>query len=325
MFSKPTFFWLLTLGLSSVSPAYGNLSLEHNPAEQDDATQMEMPIKSVGTAQSASKSQGTAWARHQLPKVLQNILVPGMSVSQQFSAQSGLTGWVLSADDNHTLVYTTADEQTLITGTLLDNQGNNLSEYYTKRYLPEADFTLLTQAHSIAHSNRASKDTSEEPDVTDKTVDSGATDSTNTTPSVLYVFFDPNCPFCHFAWQALDVYQQQGAEIRWIPVAYLQPDSRVKAAALLQAAQPEQALNASMTQQAVPLPETGISEASDQALSFNMQLMKRFALQGTPAFVWQDSEQQLQSYSGMPKLATFAEMTGLEEQPQSAPELARFR
>jgi len=305
MFYKTTLFWLLTLGLVSMTPAYANISADTLTEEQDK--------QALSVDQSAEAEQNQS-STYRLPDALKRILVPGISVSQQFSAQSGLTGWVLSREDNHTLVYTTADGKTLITGTLLDHKGNNLSEFYTKRYLPEADFALLAQAYSIAQKSELQER---------KAKSQGAGGSDN---SVLYVFFDPNCPYCQFAWQALEVYQQQGAEIRWIPVAYLQPDSRIKATALLQSEQPEHSLRAVMMQQEIlPMPEEGIGIESEQALSFNMQLMKRFALQGTPAFVWLDSEQQLQSYSGMPKLATFAEMTGQKEQPQKAPELARFR
>lgn len=303
MFYKTTFLWLLILGLISISPTYANIPAETVMEEQD---------KQISSATHSVETEQNQTAVYHLPDVIKRILVPGLSVSQQFSAQSGLTGWVLSSEDNHTLVYTTADEQTLITGTLLDNQGNNLSEFYTKRYLPEADFALLAQAYSIAQKSDAQ--------------DSRAKNSSDTDSSILYVFFDPNCPFCQLAWKALEVYQQQGAKVHWVPVAYLQPDSRIKATALLQAEQPEQALRAVMMQlDVVPMPEKGTEMESEQALSFNMQLMKRFALQGTPAFVWLDSEQQIQSYSGMPRLATFAEMTGQEEQQQKAPELARFR
>ncbi len=327
MFYKTTLIWLLTLGLSSIAPAFANIPADSTVEAQDEQ---------ASSSRSDENLQNPTGSPH-LPEVLKRILVPGMNVSQQFTAQSGLTGWVLSSDDNHTLVYTTADEQTLITGTLLDNQGNNLSEFYTKRYLPEADFALLAQAHSIAQHSVAQNSNAEQGETEPGQQSSMPPSSTQSRSeqsqnahddgsSALYVFFDPNCPFCHFAWQALEVYQQQGAEIRWIPVAYLQPDSRIKAAAVLQAKHPAQVLRASMLQQAAwPMSEKEASKQSDQALSFNMQLMKRFALQGTPAFVWLDSEQQLQSYSGMPKLATFAEMTGQDEQQQKAPELARFR
>src|SRR6202165_2294588 len=53
--------------------------------------------------------------------------------------------------------------------------------------------------------------------------------------SVLYVFFDANCFYCHLTWKALQPYETVGLQVRWLPVAYQQPSSVGRAAAIMQA------------------------------------------------------------------------------------------
>jgi hypothetical protein len=53
--------------------------------------------------------------------------------------------------------------------------------------------------------------------------------------STIYVFMDPNCIFCHYAWKAFQPYEAAGLQVHWIPMGFLKPDSAGKAAALLQA------------------------------------------------------------------------------------------
>jgi thiol:disulfide interchange protein DsbG len=62
-------------------------------------------------------------------------------------------------------------------------------------------------------------------------------------PHVLYVFFDPNCPYCNQVFQDLRPWVTRGeVEVRWIPVGILMETSRGKAAALLEAKDPRAAL-----------------------------------------------------------------------------------
>jgi thiol:disulfide interchange protein DsbG len=56
---------------------------------------------------------------------------------------------------------------------------------------------------------------------------------------VLYIFFDPNCPYCHKLYGMLDpLVGPEHLRLRWIPVALLSSSSLPKAAAILQAPDP---------------------------------------------------------------------------------------
>ena len=60
---------------------------------------------------------------------------------------------------------------------------------------------------------------------------------------LLYIFFDPNCPYCHTLYRNLRPWVGKGGlQVRWIPVGILTSTSEAKAAAILQAPNPLAAL-----------------------------------------------------------------------------------
>ena len=60
---------------------------------------------------------------------------------------------------------------------------------------------------------------------------------------VMYVFFDPNCPYCHKVYEMLRPQVQRGeVELRWVVVGKLMATSTGKAAAMLEAKDPTEAL-----------------------------------------------------------------------------------
>jgi len=59
---------------------------------------------------------------------------------------------------------------------------------------------------------------------------------------IIYVFFDPNCPYCHKVYEILRPHVQRGdVELRWVVVGKLMVTSIGKAAALLEAKNPTEA------------------------------------------------------------------------------------
>lgn len=59
----------------------------------------------------------------------------------------------------------------------------------------------------------------------------------------LYVFFDPDCPYCHHLYEKLQpLIGPKGLEVRWLPVGILRLSSFGKAAHLLEAKNPSSAL-----------------------------------------------------------------------------------
>lgn len=252
----------------------------------------------------------TASAAQRTPPALERALAAGVKVLRQFPATPGLTGWVLSQGGRHSLVYTTADGKTLVAGTLIDAQGQNLSARHEDMYIPKPDFaTAFAQLEKSAFV---------------------AEGSISHPKSVIYVFVDPNCPYCHFMWRAVQPYEAAGLQVRWIPVATLGPTSMPKAIEVLAAPDRTAAFRRMEENHGKPWkPDAGKTEQAQPALAasirMNGELMEAFGIAGTPGMVWRDRQGKVQVKSGMPRLSELPSITGLPEQRVTDPALSKFK
>lgn len=245
------------------------------------------------------------------PKQLESVIRSGGTVIKTFDAASNLKGWVLSKQGQYMVVYTTPDNKTLLAGDLIDENGRNLTAQYTQQYVPKPDFTaLFPQLEQSAYIVERAR---------------------SNPKSVIYAFFDPNCPFCHLAWKALQPYEKAGLEVRWIPVAYISATSAGKAAAIMEAKDSTAAFRENERKYNSRTHEGGIAPlakpaaSTRQKLQANGELMQKFGAFGTPAIVWKDSKGTVQMKAGLPRLSELPAITGLPEQPENDPDLARFR
>jgi thiol:disulfide interchange protein DsbG len=245
-----------------------------------------------------------------IPKQIQGIIDSGAKVVKTFPAASQMKGWIISKDDRYMIIFSSADNQTLFAGDMIDAAGKNLTEQYADQYIPKPDLAPLYSA--LEKSTYITEGVQKSP------------------KSVVYAFFDPNCPFCHFAWKALQPYETAGLQVRWIPVAYLTESSTGKAAAILQAKDRGAALTENEQKYDLKSHEGGIkaakpNKASAKQLQDNSEFMHGFGITGTPAIVWKDAQGKIQVKGGMPRLHELPGMTGLAAQTIDDPELARFR
>src|SRR6185503_12780985 len=147
---------------------------------------------------------------------------------------------------------------------------------------------------------------------------------------VLYVFFDANCFYCHLTWKALQPYEAAGLQVRWIPVAYQQPSSVGRAAAIMQA--PDRAAALRMNELRYDAskydggiePAVTVSPAMAAQLQANTRLMQTIA-PGTPVLVWKDAAGKVRVKVGVPRLSALPGITGLPQQPNDDPDLAQFK
>ncbi|SFX38035.1 thiol:disulfide interchange protein DsbG [Marinospirillum alkaliphilum] len=263
-------------------------------------------------AQQAATQPGQQSSLLDLPEPIQHLQNQGLDILREFPVGASLRGWVVSFEGRDLIVYTTTDGEFLINGVLLNAQGQDLTEAHQKEWLPRPDWNDLASASYLTESSS-------------RITDSGDRITENT----LYVFFDANCPFCQLAWMALQPYRAAGLEVRWIPVAYLKPDSRNRAAALLSAPPSRQPLllERNMKEFGQPLPE--LDKTPDnlerEQLQANMDLMQSLGINGTPGWVWQDADGKLHTHAGMLRLPRLPDVTGLPAQQHPEPALMRFR
>ncbi|CDQ10352.1 conserved exported protein of unknown function [Acidithiobacillus ferrivorans] len=119
---------------------------------------------------------------------------------------------------------------------------------------------------------------------------------------IIYDFQDPNCPYCHVLYKAEAPLIRAGLlTVRYVPVAFISPDSLPEAAAWLQAPQPRQALqhfesiigSGFQNGGTKDLPKAAPTEDTRADLRENMKLLGSLGFQGTPAIVFRVKSGQL--------------------------------
>lgn len=149
--------------------------------------------------------------------------------------------------------------------------------------------------------------------------------------AVLYVLFDANCLYCHLTWKAVRPYEKVGLQVRWIPVAYQQPSSVGRAAAIMQARERAEALRVNETRYDAKRLDGGIEPAKDiprkleAEFAANTRLMKALGAPGTPVLAWRDAAGTIHVKIGVPRLSELPAITRLPAQRNDDAELAPFR
>ncbi|TXH73975.1 thiol:disulfide interchange protein DsbG [Thiobacillus sp.] len=136
-------------------------------------------------------------------------------------------------------------------------------------------------------------------------------------PRLLYVFFDPNCPYCHSLYQNLRPWVGKGGlQVRWIPVGILTSSSEPKAAAILQAPSPLVALRKNEDDFGFSddagggiAPASRIGAKAQQELAANSALMQSQRIYGVPVLLYRDRSGRGQLLVGGP--ASPAELRAL--------------
>ncbi len=238
------------------------------------------------------------------PAAIKHLIEQGVEITGKFPAPGGLTGYGARADGRALILYATPDGKHVIAGTMLDSAGRNLSEQHVKDHVPppdlEAAWTKLERATWIV-------------------------DGATKPKRVVYVFDDPNCPYCNALWRASRPYLDKGVQVRHVMVAILGPTSPGKAAAILAADNPAEALarhERDYAKGGIP-PLAKISERTRAKIEANNALMRELGVAATPAIFYRDSSGRVRSLLGMPSPSVLArEIFQLPEQPADTPALA---
>ncbi|HWI83718.1 thiol:disulfide interchange protein DsbG [Ramlibacter sp.] len=235
------------------------------------------------------------------PEALQALQSQGVTIVGTFPAPGGLTAWAGYAGQQPLAFYATPDGKHLILGTMLDAQGKDVTQAALEKAV-RAPMTAgvwkeLERSHWIG-------------------------DGKADAPRVVYVFTDPNCPYCNKFWADARPWVDSGKVVlRHIMVGILTPTSAGKAAALLASKDPAAALSAyergHVAENAKVLgagrpkplgdgslkPLASIPPAIGAQLDANEKLMASLRLQATPAFAWRDATGAVQTRTGAPPAA----------------------
>lgn len=246
----------------------------------------------------AAVATSVVMAAPERPAALQAIEKQGVTIVGTFPAPGGLTAWAGYIGQRPLSLFVTPDGKHVIAGTLLDAQGEEVAQAALEKTVRGAmtagAWSKLESSHWIEDGKKGA-------------------------PRTVYVFTDPNCPYCNKFWADARPWVDSGKVVlRHVMVGILTPTSAGKAAALLAAKDPAAALAAyergHMEQNGKtmasgrprPLGDAGLKPLEDipadieSKLTANHRLMASLGLQATPAMVWRDANGNVQMRTGAP-------------------------
>jgi len=124
----------------------------------------------------------------------------------------------------------------------------------------------------------------------------------------IYVFFDPNCPFCRTVYDGLRAEVDMGeVELRWIPIGVLMATSPGKAAAILEARDPTAALHRNEHNFSTETGSFGGIEEEPAPrddtlarLERNLALLRRSGMDAVPALLYRSKDGRAHFVVGAP-------------------------
>ncbi|WP_434698556.1 thiol:disulfide interchange protein DsbG [Pseudomonas sp. D1-1] len=218
----------------------------------------------------------------ELPAAIRKIEAKGAKIVGTFDAPNGLRGYAAQYQSRGMTLYLTPDGQHVLLGNLYDADGKDLSLEPLKKLVYDP------MSKEIWAKMQAS---------------SWIADGSKDAPRTVYLFSDPNCPYCNMFWEQARPWVNAGkVQLRHIMVGIIREDSPGKSAALLAAKEPEKALadheKAGKGSPLKPLKE--IPPAIQAKLDANQQLMDELELSATPAIFYLDDQGDLQQQQGAP-------------------------
>lgn len=216
----------------------------------------------------------------------------GLKMAGHFKEANGLTGYGSSYQGQPVAIYLTPDHQHAIVGTMGESQGKNFSAASKQRLVTHQQhqkvWLKLKKATWVADGSANAK-------------------------RVVYVFTDPNCPYCHKFWQeARPWVNADKVEIRHVIVGILEPSSMPKAAAILSASNPSAALSKDEHQYS----QGGLAPMQNppadliKKVEANNQLMKSLGVSATPTIYYHDASGKVKVIKGVPRGKTMIAVMG---------------
>ncbi|MFD2643483.1 thiol:disulfide interchange protein DsbG [Pseudomonas japonica] len=219
----------------------------------------------------------------ELPTAVRQIEAKGAKVVGSFDAPNGLKGYAAQFQNRGVALYLTPDGKHVLVGSLFDENGQDLSEKPLEQlvYAPMAKEVWAKMEKSAW-------------------IADGKADA----PRIVYLFSDPNCPYCNLFWEQARPWVESGkVQLRHIMVGIIRADSPGKSAALLAAKDPQQALleHEKAGKASTLKPLQSIPAQVEAKLAANQALMEELGLSATPAIFYLDDQQHLQQQQGAPR------------------------
>lgn len=226
---------------------------------------------------------GGASSGFALTPLQQQIAKEGFEFVKEIPAPANMTGWAGHKEQYPATVFISNDQKYYIVGDLYNAKGENLSVDALNTHVKDA---VLDDVWKSLEKSTYIQD--------------GKKDA----PRIIYVFSDPNCPYCHQFWQKARPWVESGkVQLRHIQVAVIRKESRGQVATLLTSKNPEQIfsqLNLKSGDQSLK-PMQNIPTEIAAKIDANQELMDKYGFFATPAVIWKSQQGEFKSTQGMPK------------------------
>ncbi|KAF5308370.1 hypothetical protein FQR65_LT18201 [Abscondita terminalis] len=142
----------------------------------------------------------------------------GYNFVKKIDAPEGMEGWTGYKDEYPSTLFIAKDQKHYIVGDLFDASGKNLTEQAINTHVKGAVLDEIWK--SLEKSTWIQ-------------------DGDTNAKKIVYVFNDPNCPYCHTFWQQARPFVASGkVQLRHIMVGVIRPSSKGQAATILNSANP---------------------------------------------------------------------------------------
>jgi len=214
----------------------------------------------------------------------------GVEVLERFDAPSGLTGYTALFNGRPLALYVTEDGTHALIGSLLNAKGDDLTGAVLEEKVSRPQSKVMWE--NLKGSNWIA-------------------DGSDKAEQIVYVFTDPNCPYCKRFWKdARPWVDANKVQLRHVMVGTLGDSSQKKAAYLLSAKDPKAALIGNESGEKPAIEAKTIEAKQRQQLDDNQQLMATVGASGTPAILYLDSTGMLQMHPGAPQGEQLIELFG---------------
>lgn len=226
---------------------------------------------------------------HKAQALIEKIGKGRFTVVSQFKAADDLDGFIIQSQQGAgqpAIMYADEDGHYALYGTLIGEDGQNLSEEQKNKYVTPLLAKKIAENISLATSFKEGSDTA---------------------PYKMFVLADPNCSACHAFYNVVkDPIAKGELQVSWILVYFVQQDSQAKAAAILNAADPAAAMAENEAKFDMSKEEGGIQALStippelSQQLANNMKFMSNAGINSTPTVIFYNAAGDLTYVSGAP-------------------------
>jgi len=249
---------------------------------------MRLPYCLISASVLTLAAATTSLADDHWPAPVQALASQGLEIHAEFEAPGGLKGFAASYPSGEVAIYLTPDGKHAIVGTLVDAEGNDLSDAALDEHVRAAQFAevweRLEQSHWIQDGNAEA-------------------------PRVVYTFTDPNCPYCRQFWETTRPWVEAGeVQLRHIMVGILASSSPAKAATLLGAEDPAASLHAHSDGGEEVVPTAQAREIEEQVYA-NNQLFDELGMIATPSTLFRDGD-RVDRVQGLPNDERMIEVMG---------------